>query len=83
MYMFERGGGGRGECGIRNAISPVIHTYIRQTRGVRQNLYVYYESRKREIQRRLVNEGRCDERLQGKVEESTYLTHTGLHDKTN
>ncbi len=44
---------------------------------------VYYESRKRELKRRLINEGRCDERLKAKVEESTYLTYTGLHDKTN
>jgi hypothetical protein len=32
---------------------------------------VYYESRKREIKRRLINEGRCDERPKAKVEEST------------
>jgi hypothetical protein len=44
---------------------------------------VYYESRKRELKRRLINEGRCDERLKAKVEESTYLTYTGLNDKTN
>jgi hypothetical protein len=30
---------------------------------------VYYESRKRELKRRLINEGRCDERLKAKVEE--------------
>jgi len=29
---------------------------------------VYYESRKRELKRRLVNEGPCDERLKAKVE---------------
>jgi hypothetical protein len=29
------------------------------------------------------NDGRCDERLKGRVEESTYLTYTGLHNKTN
>jgi hypothetical protein len=45
--------------------------------------FVYYESRKRELQRRLINEGRCDERLKAKVDESTCLTYTGLHDKTN
>ena len=39
---------------------------------------VYYESRKRELKRRLINEGRCDERLKAKVEESTCLTYTGL-----
>ena len=44
---------------------------------------VYYESRKRELKRRLINEGRCDERLKAKVEESTCLTYTGLNDKTN
>jgi hypothetical protein len=30
-----------------------------------------------------MNEGRCDERLKVRVEESTCLTYTGLHDKTN
>jgi hypothetical protein len=44
---------------------------------------VYYESRKRELKIRLMNEGRCDERLKARVEESTSLTYTGLHDKTN
>jgi hypothetical protein len=44
---------------------------------------VYYESRKRELKIRLMNEGRCDERPKDRVEESTYLTYTGLHDKTN
>jgi hypothetical protein len=32
---------------------------------------VYYESRNRELKRRRINEGRCDERLKSKVEEST------------
>jgi hypothetical protein len=31
---------------------------------------------------RVRDEGRCDERLKGRVEESTCLTYTGLHDKT-
>jgi hypothetical protein len=44
---------------------------------------VYYESRKRELKTRLMNEGRCDEKLKVRFEESTYLTYTGLHDKTN
>jgi hypothetical protein len=30
-----------------------------------------------------MNEGRCDERLKVRVEESACLTYTGLHDKTN
>jgi hypothetical protein len=29
-----------------------------------------------------MNESRCDERLNARVEESTCLTYTGLHDKT-
>ncbi len=49
----------------------------------RQPVIVYYESRKRELKIRLMNEGRCDERLKARVEESTCLTYTGLHDKTN
>jgi hypothetical protein len=44
---------------------------------------VYYESRKREVKIRLINEGWCDERLKVRVEESVDLTFTGLHDKTN
>jgi hypothetical protein len=44
---------------------------------------VYYESRKRKLKIRLMNEGRCDERLKSRVEESTCLTYTGLYDKTN
>ena len=36
----------------------------------------YYESRKRELKIRLMNEDRCDERLKGRVEESTCLTYT-------
>jgi hypothetical protein len=34
-------------------------------------MVVYYESRKRELKRRLMNEGRCDERLKARGEEST------------
>ena len=46
---------------------------------------LYYESRKGELNIRLMNEGRYDERLKDRVEESqaTFLTHTGYHDKTN
>jgi hypothetical protein len=42
----------------------------------------YYETRKREVKIRLMNEGRGDERLKVRVEESTCLTYTGLNDKT-
>jgi hypothetical protein len=41
-------------------------------------IVVYYESRKRNLKRRLINEGRCDERLKVKVEETTRLTYTGV-----
>ena len=48
-----------------------------------QQPVVYYESRNRDLKIRLMNEGRCDERLKTRVEESTCLTYTGFHDKTN
>ena len=38
-----RGGGGRGECGIRNDISVVINTQIHQTHGLRQTMTVWVE----------------------------------------
>ncbi len=41
-------------------------------------MFVYYESIKRELKRRLIYEYRCDERLKIKNEESTHLTDTGL-----
>ena len=47
------------------------------------NLVVYYESIKRELKTKLIHECRCDERLKTKVEESTRLACTVLHDKTN
>jgi hypothetical protein len=31
---------------------------------------------------RLINEGRCDERLKARVEESACLTYTGMHLET-
>jgi hypothetical protein len=33
-YVSEEGGWGRGGCGLRSAISVVIHTWIRQSRGI-------------------------------------------------
>ena len=39
---------------------------------------IYYESIKRELKIRPIYECRCDERLKTKVEESTYLSYTGL-----
>jgi hypothetical protein len=40
--------------------------------------FVYYESIKGELKRRLIYEYRCDERLKTKNEESTRLADTGL-----
>ena len=44
-------------------------------------VFVYYESRKRELKKRRKNEDRCDERLKTKAEESTCLACTGLHEE--
>jgi len=40
--------------------------------------FVYYESIKRELKRRLIYEYRFDEGLKTKNEEATRLVHTGL-----
>ena len=71
VYMRERGGGGRGECGLKSAISTGLFIIL----WCHTLRLVYYESTKRELKRRLVNECRCDERLKAKLEESTCLTH--------
>ncbi len=39
---------------------------------------VYYESINRELNRRLIYECRCDERLKAKVDGFTRLVYTGL-----
>ncbi len=41
-------------------------------------IFFYYEVIKREINRRLIYECRCDERLKDKAEGSTRLTYSGL-----
>jgi hypothetical protein len=54
----------------QNDRSPCIDTdTFPATRCSILNIEFYYESRKRELKRRLINEGRCDERLKAKVEE--------------
>ena len=40
--------------------------------------FVYYESINRKLNKRLICECRCDERLKTRVEESTRLTYTQL-----
>jgi hypothetical protein len=43
-------------------------------------LFVYYETIKREVNKRLIYECRCDERLKAKAEGFTCLAHTGLRE---
>ena len=52
---------------------------VHRKRG-RPSCFVYYEVIKRELNRRLIYEYRCDERLKAKAEGSTRLAyyHTGL-----
>jgi hypothetical protein len=42
-------------------------------------LFVDYETIKRKLNRKLIYECRCDERLKAKAEGSTRLTYTGFH----
>jgi hypothetical protein len=42
------------------------------------SIFVYYETIKRELNRRLIHECRCDERLKAKAEGSTRLAYTEL-----
>ena len=44
---------------------------------MKRSFMIYYESIKRKLNRRLVLECRCDERLKAKAEGSTRLTYTG------
>ena len=43
-----------------------------------QSFFVYYESIKRELERRPIYECRCDERLKTKAEGFTRLAYNGL-----
>jgi hypothetical protein len=62
--------------GLFGGLESHIHWVVRGTGTPkdRDEIYkdIYYESRKRELKIRLMNEGRCDERLKVRVEESTY-----------
>jgi hypothetical protein len=42
------------------------------------SIFVYYESRKRELKTKPIYECRCDERLKTKSDKSTRLVYTGL-----
>jgi hypothetical protein len=54
---------------------PEISTHLAYTWLL---LFVYYETIKGELNRRLIYECRCDERLKTKPEEFTLLLYTGL-----
>ena len=53
--------------------------FVEQWKTEKQNLklFVYYESIKRDLKIRSIYECRCDERLQTKTKEFTFLTYTG------
>jgi hypothetical protein len=51
---------------------------LKSERNHYKTRFIFYESRKRELKKRLIYEYRCDERLKTKTEESTRLTDTGL-----
>jgi hypothetical protein len=55
-----------------------IKSIFRNSTFCGDDFILYYESIKRELQTRPINECRCDERLKTKTEESTHLTYTGL-----
>ena len=48
----------------------------RKIQDICAKVAVYYQEIKRELNRRLVSECRCDERLKAKTERSTRLAHT-------
>jgi hypothetical protein len=55
-----------------------VGTMIRLSSGL-----LFIMNRESEVKIRLMNEGRCDERLKTRVQESTGLTDTGWYDRTN
>ncbi len=54
----------------------MLCTYVSEEWGNITYLVVYYETINRELNKRLIYECRCDERLKIKVERSTCLTYT-------
>ncbi len=70
---------------LRNTFVSILPTFLTMNVNecVHQPIVVFYESRKWEVKIILLNEGRCDVRLKTRVEESTWVTYTGFHDKTN
>ena len=61
-------------------LDPSVCLFIRRgnARATYQFMLVYYESLKRELKTKPINECRCDERLKTRVEGSTRLAYTGL-----
>ena len=61
---------------VANVKTPQITRYedfLRKSPSQWSFFVVYYESLKRELKTKSINECRCDERLQTRVEESTHL----------
>jgi len=56
----------------------VESVFLEKVRSNCMFIVVYYESIKRELNRKLIYECRCDERLKVKTEGSTRLVYTGL-----
>jgi hypothetical protein len=61
-----------------NILNPEIIILLSGHRDFEVSIVVYYEGIKREVQRRQIDECRCDERLKTKTEGSTRLVYTWL-----
>ena len=70
---------GRQKCfhkGVAASLSMCVNTLLSPPHGA--CYFVYYETIKRKLDRRLIYECRCDERLKAKAEGSTRLAYTVL-----
>ncbi len=61
-------------CNLPDVLAIVGMKSTPKNKGDYTGQFVYYESIKRDLKRRLIYEYRCDERLKTKNEESTRLT---------
>ena len=64
----------------KNIQFPTRMILLQQNKKIRES-EKKCQPRKRELKKRRKNEYRCDERLKTKVEESTSLACTGLHEE--
>ncbi len=70
--------GGDWEGVVSEASSLLSYTLLFEILGGTSFYWIYYESIKRELKRRLIYEYRCNERLKTKTGEFTRLSDTGL-----